>query len=210
METGIMARRQGISMLSQKQNASHESDIRKLLTMLAERRQAQVSPGTLLTFSMDLATYSLRDIDQALRQIGMMPRREGETAFPDIATIMEAVRGVVRANRVQEPTSGERWATHVEEFWKQPAAPLDAELQAKIDAMNEKFSLKKTKEIETTCTELVCPGCGLAQPVAGNIRQWTPAQLREHADVLDELAVIAERNRNMPRLPLGDVVEEVA
>jgi hypothetical protein len=210
MATEITARRQETSMLSKQQTVSHESNIRKLLTILAERRQAQVTPGTLLTFSKDLAVYSLSDIDQALMRIASVPRREGETAFPEVATILEAVRGVIRARKVPEPTSGERWAAHVDEYWKNPPAPLDAELQAKVDAMNEKFSLTKPKEIITVNAEIVCPRCQFAQAVSANFRNWTADEILEYGAVVKELEQIAERNRNMPDLPLGDVVEEVS
>lgn len=141
--------------------------------------------------------------------IASIPRRDGETAFPEYAAILEAVRGVIRSQRAPESSSGERWNSYAEEFWKQPPVPLDAELQAKINALNEKFSLKKPKEIVTVNSDLVCPRCHFAQAVSANFRNWTAAEILEYGAVVQGLELIAERNRNMPELPLGEIVDEV-
>jgi hypothetical protein len=51
----------------------------------------------LALYASDLEKYSPLDIEKALMLIASVPRREGETAFPGVATILEAVRGVIRA-----------------------------------------------------------------------------------------------------------------
>jgi hypothetical protein len=140
----------------------------------------------------------------------LKPRAEGETAFPTLATVLEEVRSIVRANRAPELTSGERWAAHVDEYWKNPPAPLDGELQAKVDALNEKYDLKKPKEIITVNAEIICPRCQFAQAVSANFRNWTADEILEYGAIVKELELIAERNRSMLDLPMGDVVEEVA
>lgn len=141
--------------------------------------------------------------------IASIPRRDGETAFPEYAAILEAVRGVIRSQRAPEPSSGERWDSYAEEFWKQPPAPLDAELQAKINALNEKFSLKKPKEIVTVNSDLVCPRCHFSQAVSANFRNWTGDEILEYGAVVKGLELISERNRNVTELPLGEIVDEV-
>lgn len=187
---------------------SKQAKIKILLAKLAVRRQAQIGEAEYGIYSEDLDIYSLPDIEAALELIANKSRREGETAFPDVETIREAVRAVIRSSRPSaDEESATRWLQYLENCKSEGVEKPDTETLARIEKLNGKFGLEKPKEIITTCTELVCPGCGLAQPVAGNIRLWTPEQLHEHANLLEELAVIAERNRNMPRLPLGDVVE---
>lgn len=143
-------------------------------------------------------------------QIASVPRREGETAFPEVATILEALRGIIRSRKAAENDEGVRWAKYVEQCKAEGISDPDAVTLKQIEALNEKYDLKKPKEIVTVHTELACHKCGAVQAVPGNTRFWTAEQHREHADVLDELAVIAERNRSMSNLPLGDVFEAVS
>jgi hypothetical protein len=157
----------------------------------------------------DLSSYSLEVIAPVLDEIGKENPKDFKQLWPAVGTILDAIRGHIRANRPSaEQEAANRWLQYIDKCKEQGVERPDEETQTRIATLNEKFGLERPKEIETTCTELVCPGCGLAQPVAGNIRNWTPDQLREHADVLEELALIADRNRNMPPLPLGEVIEE--
>lgn len=207
METG-MARQQETSTHLQKQNASHESDIRKMLMRLAERRQAQVTPGTLLIFSQDLAAYSLKEIDQALTGIASVPRREGETAFPEIAVIVESIRAVKRVR--SERSAIDVQNARIEHFKSHPELySTSAEVEELTKTLNEKFGMGRKKEIPLPqYNEVRCPHCDELLPLATNMRLWTAEEMRTVADTLEELAVIADRNRNMPKLPLGDAVEE--
>lgn len=56
------------------------------------RRQAKLSREDYLVFADDLMGFDLRDVEAGLDRIGMRPRNEGETAFPDVATLQMAVR----------------------------------------------------------------------------------------------------------------------
>jgi hypothetical protein len=155
----------------------------------------------------------LSDIEQALLNIASVPRREGETAFPEIATIIAGIRGVIRGRRILEAEAEKRKrdeeynARAKREMEEDKADP--AAWQAQIAASAEKLGMGRKKVISAAHTELICPRCSFAHPVAGNIRFWTPEELRKHADTLEELALIAERNRTMPELPLSDAVEGV-
>jgi hypothetical protein len=42
---------------------------------------------------------------------------------------------------------------------------------------------------------LACPHCSAELPVTQNIRFWTSEELRSHADTLDELQRMADKNR---------------
>lgn len=168
------------------------------------------NPATLAIYAQDLSNYSIEVISAVLDAMGLESPAEYKQLWPAVGTILDAVRRHIYDNRPLEPTSGDRWAAHVEDFWKEPPAPLDDEIQARVDALNEKFGLKKEKEIEIINTDLICPKCQFSQPVAGNLRNWTAKEIYEYAAVVEQLEVIAERNRNMPNLPLAEVVEEIS
>jgi hypothetical protein len=51
---------------------------------------------------MQLREYPLEDISAAVGKLSLTRRQEGETAFPDLATIDEAVRAVGRDRRIAE------------------------------------------------------------------------------------------------------------
>lgn len=93
---------------------------------------------------------------------------------------------------------------HPEEYvtteeWAEVTAPLA-----------KRFGLEKPKEIDLTPEMATCPHCSKELPVARNVRFWTPQEMRDYADVLEEVRAIADRNRAMAKLPLEDVVEGVA
>lgn len=47
-------------------------------------------------YSKDLVAYRIEDIAKACEQIGLAPRRDGESAFPDIGTLLAAVEESAR------------------------------------------------------------------------------------------------------------------
>jgi len=165
---------------------------------------------SLAIYVQDLSIYSLDVIEPVLETFGGAVPEYYKPVWPASGVFTEMMRDHIRSIRTPDPTSGEKWLQYIERCKSEGIEKPDDETLTRIEKLNGRFGLEKPKEIITTCTELVCTGCGLAQPVAGNIRNWTPQQMRDHADLIEELAVIAERNRNMPKLPLGDVVEEVA
>lgn len=187
-----------------------QNEILALLTRCSIRRGAPQNSASLAIYVQDLSSYNLDVISPVLEKFGGEVPEDYNPLWPAVGVLTEMMRGYIRARRSPEPTSGERWASHVDEYWKNPPAPLDAELQAKVDAMNEKFSLKKPKEIALPqYNEVRCPHCSELLPLATNMRLWTAEEMHAVANTLEDLAVIAERNRTMPRLPLGDVVDEV-
>lgn len=89
-------------------------------------------------FASDLESCDLGDIETALNLIASKPRAEGETAFPDVATIMEAIRSAARVRRAPAKTQAEIYR---EKVISEGVVPIDPELQAKIDALNKRFHL---------------------------------------------------------------------
>lgn len=126
------------------------------------------------------------DIETACKELGMKRRAEGETAFPDIATILEAVRGATRASRpTVEQEAADRWLQYIAAAKAEGTSEPDGEMLRRIEALNGKHNLIKPKVIDTTPVTMNCPHCSQELPVGPNIRFWTVQELRIYADVLE-------------------------
>lgn len=199
MDSGITAKRAETSMQQQQLTPSlqKQTEILELLTKCSIRRGAPQNPAALAIYSQDLSSYGITEIREALEAIGAEAPEDFKAVWPAVGVFHSAIRARIRAKRKPEPTGTERWDAYADEFWKNPPAPLDSELQAKIDALNEKFGLKKEKEIDYTPVEMLCPHCSAALPVAPNIRFWSPDELRMQADALEEHHRIADANKEV-------------
>jgi hypothetical protein len=98
-ETGITQQKR--TALSTRQKNSSLSFAVEALTYLAMARQANVSKETLKLFAGELLDFEHEDIVSVIRAIVRTPRREGETAFPDLGTLLQAVRSQ-RAQRLEK------------------------------------------------------------------------------------------------------------
>ncbi|HTV56513.1 MAG TPA: hypothetical protein VMI06_16575 [Terriglobia bacterium] len=101
------------------------------LTALAEARQAAVTPQTLWLYAQALNGHAQPDISGAVEGLSMTPRGAGETAFPDLATLIAAVT-LAKQRR-------EEWARPVHEYKGGPdirhvLAQLRAEIRSMADA----------------------------------------------------------------------------
>lgn len=61
------------------------------LAKLGIRRQAKLDAADYLVLAEDLEKFDLRDIGGGLADIAKIPRREGETAFPEIGRMKQAI-----------------------------------------------------------------------------------------------------------------------
>lgn len=59
-------------------------------------------------FAADLESYLLDDVEVALTRIGLRPREEFETAFPDLGTMLEAIKLAGRDRRIADAKYGSR------------------------------------------------------------------------------------------------------
>lgn len=158
---------------------------------MAVRRQATIAEPEYDVFSSDLMDFELQDIHVALSRIASVPRRDGETAFPEIATVTLAVRAATSERKASERIERERRA---EEEYNANAARQLAEdranpeaLEREIAAIAERLNMDRKKpEISTEPQMMTCPHCSKDLPVNVNIRFWTSGELRRYADVLDE------------------------
>lgn len=92
---------------------SKQDQIKIQLAKMAIRRQAKMGETEYAVYAYELLHYDLEDITEALDMIGLTARGEGESALPDVGTILEAIRGVVRARMEPTPTGIEKWAAYV-------------------------------------------------------------------------------------------------
>lgn len=149
-----------------------------------------------LLYASDLESYEIGNLETAFQNLAMKPRAEGETAFPDIGTILEAVRAVIRSSRPSpEEESTAKWMKYLEDAKAEGIVGPDGDMLARIAALNEKHSLDRPKVIDTTPVLMACPHCSKELPVAPNIRFWTPMELRDYADSVESVQKIAAANR---------------
>lgn len=128
----------------------------------------------------------MSDIAEAIELLRKQGRPDGESAYPEINVFLEAVRGVIRARKPSvEQEAADKWNKYLAKCRAAGIDEPDELLLAKISRLNEKFSLSKPKEIDTTPVMQACPHCSQELPVGPNIRFWTPEELRSHADVLE-------------------------
>ena len=72
-------------------NLSLEQNVKVLLTKMACFRQAKMEKTTLELFTAYLLPLDLRAFQVAMASISENGRRDGETAFPDLGTILAAM-----------------------------------------------------------------------------------------------------------------------
>ena len=75
--------------------------VTKSLTALATARQATLSRDTLILYASEICDFREDDVSKAIRKIAVRPREEGETAFPDLGTLLKAIKSE-RSERVNE------------------------------------------------------------------------------------------------------------
>ena len=100
----------GTAITGQKQTAISKqrakpslNSLATMLAWLAQARQASLSKDTVKLYATELGDYLEQDVQAGIRRLGTTPRREGETAFPDLGTVLEAVRSARGARqRYQE------------------------------------------------------------------------------------------------------------
>ena len=158
----------------QRKAQSERFTVIKLLTILAEARQASMSQQSLELYSSELSRHEVQDIEAAVRKLMYRRRGEGETAFPDLATLDEEIRGFARIRRQELAREVER---------KQQ----EAEIQHRLDHPEEyravrdvwaEFMEKRGMAAKAAPAKT---SNGSSQPSA-----LTPSQLRELADAIEK------------------------
>ncbi|WP_348269723.1 hypothetical protein P8936_16370 [Edaphobacter paludis] len=72
----------------------------------------------------------------------------------------------------------------------------DEQIKAYAEKLAAKVGFEQPKELVIPDPVMLsCPHCSAELPVTQNIRFWTSSELRAHADTLDELQRLADKNR---------------
>lgn len=160
------------------QQSAQRDEIENLLVLLAEARQASVSPETLKLYSSDLAKYGIDDIRAAVGHLSHLRRKEGETAFPDLAMLDDAVYDAKNARLRAEREARAKDA-------------MDALIRDQREHPENYFGLKEllaefaarrgmTAEPKPIPRKGMCEHCNGVQ-----LSALTPADLRALADALE-------------------------
>lgn len=212
MEYGITVKQAETSMQQEELSPflQKQNEILALLTRCSIRRGVPQNSASLAIYVQDLSSYSLDVIAPVLEKFGGEAPDDYKPLWPAVGVFLDLMRGHIRGSRPSvEQESAARWLNYIARCKAEGTEEPDADTLKQIEALNEKFGLKKPKEVVTVNSDLVCPRCQFAQSVPANFRNWTAAEILEYGAVVQGLELIADRNRSMPRLPLGDVVDEV-
>lgn len=83
----------------------------RLLNFLADTRQAKVTDSTYKTYIPILMRFYAVDLRDAVETLALRERRDGETAFPSLATIVSLAKDIAgrrQARNAQEKMSEQR------------------------------------------------------------------------------------------------------
>lgn len=188
-----------------------QTEIVKMLTHCSLRRGAPQNAASLFIYAQDLSTFELDVIAAVLEKFGAEVPEEYKPAWPAVGIFSEMIRSYLRSRRATAAAKEKAAADEVyrakaqREMEEDKANP--AEWEAKINAAADRLKLGRKKEVVLPqYDEVRCPHCAEVLPLSTNMRLFSREEVRQLADTLDELAAIAERNRNMP---MEDVIEEV-
>jgi len=131
----------------------HLSQIKKLLFVLAEARQATVSAATYTTYSKGLERYEMADIESSVAYFALQERREGDTAFPSLGSLV----GQVKASKQHrtEAFKQEQYNRERQRYLDNPH--LYVSMKEITDAVNDRMRRRKAGEsipFEKTAAEL--------------------------------------------------------
>ncbi len=155
-EIAIKPRASEISPRSPSSVAVAKKTIAADLSYLATARQAQVDPVVLGVYYEALKDFPLDEIATACKDLARSTRREGETAMPDLGTILEAVRYAGRFRAAREvQREREREDRHLAEHPEEYVAVRDI-FAMFIEKNKEKFPQLAAKNPEPAAR---CPHC---------------------------------------------------
>lgn len=155
-----------------------EKSIAVELVKLAEARQAAVNRAGLEIYSAHLSRYPMEDIRAACATLSLTKRNEGETAFPDLPTIDEAVKVAFRNRRIAEDRVMRQEREETEERNRRE----NPEDFVSVSAMVGDFFKSKGMEVlpPEKPTRAVCEHCNGVQ-----LSAFRPDDLRALADAME-------------------------
>jgi hypothetical protein len=133
-------------------------------------------------YSARLANFAQDDILAAIDQLMLTKRQQGETAFPDLATVVEAVELVALRRRQAEAAAKEKAAREAEERNRKehPENYFNmADVYAEVKRRGKVRLLEAPKPAKPRGA--FCEHCNGIQ-----LSALTPSMLRDLADVLEK------------------------
>jgi hypothetical protein len=117
--------RRSANSLSEPERLWKQAQIVPLLSKLGIRRQAKLDKQDYDVFAEDLVHFQIQDIEAGLDDLAKFPRRDGETAFPELPRMKQAIieRKLTREAaeiRQQEADEAQHRRDHPEDYvtWK--------------------------------------------------------------------------------------------
>ena len=173
-----------------------------------------MNPQTLALDAADLSTYELTDIEAGLEWLRIQERREGESAYPDMGTMIVAIKRFRSTRKAAEDKAKQEAddAASKEDFRLHPENYItSAETQAMLERLAKKVNFDKPREIDQTPVMVACARCGFEHPVARNMRFWDPDEIEAYAKLLREVRAVAAANREIALAELqARLAEQVA
>lgn len=167
----------GTSMQPKKSSPADNGDAMVvLLTKLGYARQSVIDPNVLDYFASELEGYELVDVTAAIEAIIGRRRAEGETAFPELATLTDGVRTAMRKRKERERNANLRLPADIQKLVdedaestrKLEAGETDGVSVAElVDGLPRKIPQlgTKTAPVAPVAPQAAdCPHCGPASP----------------------------------------------
>jgi hypothetical protein len=186
METAIAARQKGSAISQCSRTSSEREIIATNLTYMAISRRGQLDQVDLKLYCDRLQSLPvpIEEICAALKDIAETPRGEGETAIPDVGTILDAVREAGRFRVVVEARrKREQEDRHLAEHPEAYVAVRDIFAEV-IEKKKGQFSALAAKNAEPAR----CPHCEGVLPTSATLSKMSAADHRSVADAMDRRA----------------------
>ena len=188
---------QAISTHTTKLSNEEKGDVvTGLLTKLAYARQAVIDPNVLDYFASELEGYELVDVTTAIEAVIARRRAEGETAFPELAVLTDAVKVEQRRRKERERNASLRLPDHIQKLVdedRESSRKLEAgetdgiAVRELVDGAQMPRLGAKTAPVAQVAPEpAVCPHCGPASPQDAAGCRRLAAYYTERADRLAE------------------------
>ena len=116
-----------------------------LLTRLSYARQVTADANVLAYFAGELERFNYLDVESAIELLCKTRRQDGETAFPDLATMIEAVEAAARSRRIAEAKQARKLSEEEERRHREAHPEEYVSVKEIFDAARVKnvFSMEK-------------------------------------------------------------------
>lgn len=143
MDTAIAAS-SAQTAISTRQSVLQKLSLLKILTGLAEARQASLTPQTLKLYAAHLVDFDPDDVRSVVRALATRKRAEGETAFPALGDLVEPLSRLHTRRREDQERTLRRQA-EIAEFWSMVPGWMEITGQSEEEILERWPRFKGTK-----------------------------------------------------------------